>query len=64
MTANKLLARNNCRGLRDFNWGGPVKIISASTGRVKRVIKDPLGYDEIIGDPANVKRKYHKKAER
>ena len=37
--------------LNRLNWAGPVVVLDAATGEIKRIIEDPLNFEEILRHP-------------
>ena len=49
-------------GLRCICFGGPVTVYDAATGRVKRVIKHPKTWEQILDIPGETRNRIHTKA--
>lgn len=49
-------------GLRCICFGGPVTVYDAATGRVKKVIKRPPTYEQIIDIPGATRNRIHTKS--
>lgn len=46
--ASELFYRQKVHGLRDFEIYGPVKVMDAGTLRVKRIIKKPPTFEDLL----------------
>lgn len=64
--SREVLLQRRVRGLRDFDWGGPVKVMDARTRIIKRILEHPLTYEDILyaGSPVALKIKENKDGSR